>query len=322
MGCRLIRAALRQVLYGCVVLAGLAGCESEEPSQTRDSAVAAAEAANQGAGEVKDEGSNCANSVATGQPLFGDLHVHTSFSFDAAANSTGATPADAQRYARGESIPFFPIGKDGTPQGTARIDRPLDFLAVTDHGEFLGERALCRTAGSPVYDTRFCTEFRADQRQGMLMLGAIVTTETPERNPVVCGEDGSRCPEYAKGPWKDVQEAANSANTPCEFTSFVAYEYTGTPGTSNYHRNVIFRDENVVASPVSYVDAPIDSKLWAGLDAACKEEDGCDYLTIPHNTNLANGRMAPYRKLEDTDAAKVAYAQTVSYTHLTLPTKA
>ena len=309
MGCRLIRAALRQVLYGCVVLAGLAGCESEEPSQTRDSAVAAAEAANQGAGEVKDEGSNCANSVATGQPLFGDLHVHTSFSFDAAANSTGATPADAQRYARGESIPFFPIGKDGTPQGTARIDRPLDFLAVTDHGEFLGERALCRTAGSPVYDTRFCTEFRADQRQGMLMLGAIVTTETPERNPVVCGEDGSRCPEYAKGPWKDVQEAANSANTPCEFTSFVAYEYTGTPGTSNYHRNVIFRDENVVASPVSYVDAPIDSKLWAGLDAACKEEDGCDYLTIPHNTNLANGRMAPYRKLEDTDAAKVAYAQ-------------
>ena len=61
--------------------------------------------------------------------------------------------------------------------------------------------------------------------------------------------------------------------------------------------------------PVSYIDAPIDSKLWTELDAVCDAEQGCDYLTIPHNSNLANGRMAPYMQLEDTDAAKVAYAQ-------------
>ena len=126
----------------------------------------------------------------------------------------------------------------------------------------------------------------------------------------MCGADGKLCPEYARGPWQEVQKAANEANTPCEFTSFIAYEYTGTPGTSNYHRNVIFRNENVPDAPVSYIDAPIDSKLWAGLDAACDAASGCDYLTIPHNTNLANGRMAPYRQLPDTLEAKRGYAQT------------
>ncbi len=252
----------------------------------------------------------CENYTETGMPLFGDVHVHTSYSFDAAANSTGATPVDANNYAQGQPIPFFPLDEAGNTVGTARIDRPLDFLAVTDHGEFLGERALCRTPDSPVYESAFCTDFRANERQGMMMLGTVITTETPARIAEVCGDDGSRCPQWAQGPWGEIQAAANNANQPCKFTSFIGYEYTGTPGTSNYHRNVIFRNDQVPAAPVSYVDAPIDSKLWAGLDEVCNIEDGCDYLTIPHNTNLANGRMAPYKQLDDTLEAKRGYAAT------------
>lgn len=292
--------------FTSLVALGLTGCG--EPSKTVNPAQDMATDGVLSADALSVE--RCHNFAATRQPLFGDLHVHTSLSFDAAANSTGATPTDAQRYAQGEPIPFFPINDEGKPIGTAQIDRPLDFLAVTDHGEFLGERALCRTPGSPVYDGAFCTDYRTNERQGMLMLGTVITTETPKRIVAVCGADSSNCTKFAKGPWQDVQDAANNANTPCEFTSFVAYEYTGTPGTSNYHRNVIFRDDNVPGAPVSYIDAPIDSKLWEGLDAVCLESNGCDYLTIPHNTNLANGRMAPYRQLPDTTAAKQAYAAT------------
>ena len=141
------------------------------------------------------------------------------------------------------------------------------------------------------------------------MLSSVITTETPTRIPEICGQDGSLCRDYAKSPWEDIQAVSNRANTPCEFTSFVAYEYTGTPGVSNYHRNVIFRNDVVPALPVSYIDAPIDSKLWAALDDACDPQQGCDYLTIPHNTNLSNGRMAPYMHLENTTEVKRAYAQ-------------
>jgi hypothetical protein len=282
----------------------LTACGAPEP--TTD--VSVNEASKDKLGE-QTEIHSCDNATQNGTALFGDLHIHTRYSFDAAANSTGATPEDAHRYARGEEIPIFPINDQGVAIGRTKIDRPLDFLAVTDHGEFLGERALCRTESSPVYDTNFCVGYRSNERQGMVMLSSVITTETPTRIPEICGEDGSLCRDYAKSPWEDIQSVSNSANTPCEFTSFVAYEYTGTPGVSNYHRNVIFRNDVVPSLPVSYIDAPIDSKLWAALDDACDPQKGCDYLTIPHNTNLSNGRMAPYMQLENTTEVKRAYAQ-------------
>ena len=254
---------------------------------------------------------NCDHYTANRLALFGDVHVHTNLSFDAASNTIGATPEDAHRYARGEAIDFWPLDDEGNPAGSYKIDRPLDFLAVTDHGEFLGERRLCREPESPVYESDFCRLARSNERQGMIMFGQVITTEEPARIPDVCGEDGSLCLEWAGSPWQQAIDAAENAydrSSECGFTSFIAYEYTGTPGTSNYHRNVIFRNSDVPERPVSYIEAPYDSALWQGLDSACDSDSGCEYLTIPHNTNLANGRMAPYMRLDPTLENKRAYA--------------
>lgn len=241
-----------------------------------------------------EEREPCEHYEETRMALFGDLHVHSAYSFDAAANSLETYPEHANRFAKGETIPFFPLGQDGNPVGSIQLARPLDFVSVTDHGEFLGERALCRTAGSPKYDSDFCRQYRTTERQGMLMLGTIVNLEAPQRFVELCGPDGSLCREWAKGPWREMIAAAEKAydrSSSCAFTSFIGYEYTGTPGLSNIHRNVIFRNSVVPAVPVSYVEAPQDQLLWQQLIMECPQSEGCSFITIPHNSNLANGRM-------------------------------
>ena len=62
---------------------------------------------------------------------FGDLHVHTGYSFDAYAFGTVATPYDAYRYAKGEPL-AHPSGYE------MQLRQPLDFYAVTDHAMFMG----------------------------------------------------------------------------------------------------------------------------------------------------------------------------------------
>ncbi|MDP6828720.1 MAG: DUF3604 domain-containing protein [Pseudomonadales bacterium] len=309
------RSGMRNVSVGLMVVL-LAACgeraSEQQPAATGAEVPEERQETVQRAVAYTEERLPCDHYTETRLPLFGDLHVHTNFSFDAAANSIGATPVDAHLYAKGEAIDFWPLDENGAPGGSFAIDRPLDFLAVTDHGEFLGERRLCREEGSPRYDSAFCQGTRESERQSMLMLGQVITTETPFRVPEVCGEDGELCREYARTPWQHMAQAANEAydrSAACTFTSFVAYEYTGTPGTSNYHRNVVFRNANVPELPVSYVDAPYDSLLWRKLDAACTADAGCDYLTIPHNSNLANGRMAPYMRLKPTLENRREYAQ-------------
>jgi len=92
-------------------------------------------------------------------PFFGDLHVHTRFSADAYIYGTRAEPHDAYAFAKGAPIAISDTSEQ--PTRTARLDRPLDFAAVTDHSEFFGESLLCATPGSVPYDFDICQIFRS-----------------------------------------------------------------------------------------------------------------------------------------------------------------
>jgi hypothetical protein len=64
------------------------------------------------------------------EAYFGDLHLHTSYSFDAYLAGTGINPDEAYRFAKGEAVTYL-----GKP---AQRRQPLDFMAVTDHAESIG----------------------------------------------------------------------------------------------------------------------------------------------------------------------------------------
>src|SRR5271170_7143140 len=78
---------------------------------------------------------------------FGDLHLHTSMSFDAFSFGTSTLPEDSYRFAMGEAIDY--LGQ------TVKRHAPLDFLAVTDHSEYLGMLRLAADEHGPFAGTDF-----------------------------------------------------------------------------------------------------------------------------------------------------------------------
>ena len=230
------------------------------------------------------------------QLLWGDLHAHTTYSWDAFGYDLTVTPAESYQFATGGTVMLPPLDSKGKGTRPARLERPLDFAGITDHAEFLGETHLCRTAGSASYNTDSCKSFRVKGTNAVSAWGMqLVAGDGQPRMKDICGADGKRCAEAAAKVWKDIQGAAESAydRTPaCKFVSFVGYEYTGTPKVANLHRNVIFRNAKTTTLPVSYYEAPKPYQLWKKLADDCLDKGaGCDVMVIPHNSNWSNGLL-------------------------------
>lgn len=244
--------------------------------------------------EYTEEREPCADHAPLRRPFFGDTHVHTALSFDAAGQGTRATPRDAYRFARGEAIGLQPYDEDGTPRELVRLRRPLDFAMVSDHSDLLGETQMCQTEGLPGYDSWMCTVFRRWPLLGYALINSRYGMERPTRMSF-CGPDARDCLEQAHGPWQTIQNAAEEAydrTSSCTFTSFVGYEWTGMPGMANIHRNVVFRNDRVQKSPTTFVENPTGEELWTKLEDECLTRgDGCDVIAIPHNSNVSKGRM-------------------------------
>ena len=223
-------------------------------------------------------------------PLFGDLHVHTALSLDANTQGTLNTPDDAYRYAKGQSLYLQPYSPDGTSSRTSRLNKPLDFAAVTDHAELLGEVRMCVDNKSSKYSSLQCKAYRNFPKLAYFYMNAKASMRKPLG---FCGESREFCLDAAQDPWQETIQAAEKhydRTSNCKFTSFVGYEWTGAAYSgNNLHRNIIFNNSNAPKEPVSFYEAPTRKELWNLLDQTCSEN--CDYVVIPHNSNLSNGYM-------------------------------
>ncbi len=247
------------------------------------------------AGEVTDpagEPSSSAPAVAPepevvlppGNPdrnaYFGDLHVHTNYSFDAYVFGTRATPDDAYRFARGEALEH--------PAGfTMQLREPLDFYSVTDHAFFLGVLKAMADPSSEISkhpDAKKLTQHEtvADRAAAFASVRAFLDPAS-ERY----GEINNR--DVIRSAWAEIVDAANRNNDPGNFTAFIGYEYTSGPESQNLHRNVIYKSDTAPDIPFSRIDSPNPEDLWAWMDK--QREAGIESLAMPHNSNGSNGRM-------------------------------
>jgi len=181
------------------------------------------------------------------------------------------------------------------------ISAALDFMAVTDHAEKLGERRLCYMTESPAYATLSCKLYRGDialpvddRFAGLVRLMSFAAYGN-NRSLRVCGEDGGRCRDMAVNVWERNQrstEAWQDRSSDCRFTTFHAYEYTMAKDATNLHRNVVFKSDTVPQLHLSASETDSPEDLWRWLDNTCiSGNPHCDALAIPHNSNWSSGRM-------------------------------
>jgi hypothetical protein len=225
------------------------------------------------------------------RPLFGDTHLHTSFSMDAGAFGARLLPQDAYRFAKGEEI-------SASSGQQVKLSRPLDFLVVADHSDNMGffpdlfagkPEMLADPTGRRWYD------MIQSGKGGEAAVEIIVAFSQGTFPKALFYLPGT--PAY-RSAWRETIKAAEEANDPGRFTAFIGYEWTSNTGGNNLHRNVIFRDGGTKASQVEpfTVYPPLGSDnprdLWKWMQAY-EQKTGGDVLAIAHNGNLSNGRMFP-----------------------------
>ncbi len=223
---------------------------------------------------------------------FGDLHVHTGYSFDAYVFGNTTLPADAYRYAKGEALQH-PSGFE------MQLQQPLDFYAVTDHAMFMGlirEAADTSTRFSRYEVSKPLHNINAWYNMHDLSLIArgrnFASFLTNSINDLLDGTIDPKVVEaVTRSAWLDTIQAADNAYEPGKFTTFAAFEYTAsTDDMGNLHRNVIFKaTDRLPAMPFSRFNSQNPEGLWDWMDSLRGE--GIESLAIPHNSNGSNGQM-------------------------------
>lgn len=226
--------------------------------------------------------------AASEQPrnvYWGDTHLHTTYSPDAGlTGNTSLTPGDAYRFALGEEVK--------THNGmVAKLNRPLDFLVVSDHAEYLGLIPNIRKSDPALlkntWGKRWHDMFKAGDASAYKAAIEVV-------NSMAVGDEKIKDESITRSAWQVITGYADQYNDPGKFTAFIGYEWTSMPnGGNNLHRVVIFKDDAKRANqilPFSAFDSEDPEDLWAFMEEY-ETSSGGHVLALGHNGNVSNGLM-------------------------------
>jgi hypothetical protein len=234
------------------------------------------------------------------RPLFGDTHLHTSFSTDAGLIGNRLGPDEAYRFARGEEV-------TSSAGVRAKLQRPLDFLVVADHAENLGLAPMIAEKNPDLLKTEF-----GKQISDLVYAGEYGDAYSLWGQGMQTGIDPLKGNDaLTQTIWQRITTSAEKYNDPGKFTAMIGFEWTSSPGGNNLHRNVLFRDAKDKADqiiPLSNYDTSDPEKLWEWM-AAYEQKTGGHLLAISHNGNLSNGLMFDDVTLTDKQPLTRDYAE-------------
>lgn len=246
--------------------------------------------------------------------LWGDTHLHTSYSFDAYTNNNfTADPHTAYRFAKGEPV-IHPFNRT-----RVQIETPLDFLVVSDHAEFLGIIRRIHQQGVDTSELGLWASLKAraaawylsrrlDEGTALELFRNILPPPLPVRDAakaVTLGGDSNILPPMYStqvDTWRSITSIADEHNDPGNFTAFIGWEWSSIPGGANLHR-VVMTDGDAASAqkfqPYSLLLSQYPEDLWAWLDELSVNSKA-NYLAIPHNSNISKGFMFDDTRLRGT----------------------
>ena len=232
--------------------------------------------------------------------LWGDTHLHSSYSFDAGFFGNTLPPDAAYRFARGEEV-------TSSSGQRLKLIRPLDFLVVADHAEYFG-MADMMTQGDPVLSEdpvtdRWYKMRRGSKEESMQAFYEGVESITTAKNYV-------KNPAMQRTAWDKTLEFAEDYNDPGKFSAMIGFEWSSSPNGNNLHRVVMFRDGANRAGqivPFSVFDSQDPEDLWKFLQMY-EDKTGGRAMAFAHNGNWGTGLMFGLEKFSGTALDK-AYAE-------------
>ena len=254
--------------------------------------------------------------------LWGDTHLHTSYSFDAFLNNNlSADPDTAYRFAKGAPV-IHPYHR-----ARMQLSAPLDFLVVSDHAEFMGGLRDIYRNGVPDDDAGIWGSIRnwhltrsirkaVDDREGAVLFRGVLPVSGDPREAArnwreSLGESALRpSPAVMRTAWGEIVDAAEAHYEPGRFTSLIGWEWSSVPSGANLHRIVVTDADGEQArafQPFSSMDSPFPEDLWQWLRQTSLST-GARFLAIPHNSNISKGLMFSDTTLRG-DPVDAAYAR-------------